>query len=67
MSKKIRKIKKYYCPKCKKCLRGNPIPKNEQEFFGASHFGLEHGRYDRGLDRTVDYQCPFCKHTWGRI
>lgn len=29
-------------------------------------WGREIGIYDMGKDRTVAYECPVCKHQWGR-
>jgi predicted RNA-binding Zn-ribbon protein involved in translation (DUF1610 family) len=63
----IRKIKKYYCPKCKVNLRGGLIPKKIRHHYGATHWGRELGRYDYRLDRTVAWQCPDCKHEWKRV
>lgn len=60
----VRKIKRYYCKKCGKCLRGKEIPKKHQKDYGVTHFGLEVGMYDVDLDRTVKMMCPFCKHCW---
>ena len=63
---KIRKIKPYYCPFCKKNLRGDKIPKKDQIAFGATHFGQEIAQYDIVQDRTVGFVCPYCSRYWGR-
>lgn len=62
----IRKVVPYKCPECKKNLRGKMIPKNSQHLFGADHFGLELGIYSMEEDRTVGFECPFCKYRWKR-
>ena len=54
------------CPKCNADLQGEPIPVEQQENYGATHFSRKIGIYDRGTDRTVTWQCPDCKHQWDR-
>ena len=55
------------CPKCGGDLRGHPIPeKDRHQFGGATHFSRVIGRYDKALDRTIEWICPLCAHTWER-
>lgn len=35
-----------YCPKCNANLQGDPIPKEHQESFGATHFSRKIGIED---------------------
>lgn len=54
------------CPNCNADLQGEPIPLEQQEKYGATHFGRKIGIYDSRTDRTVAYQCPDCGHQWDR-
>jgi len=60
------KNNKENCPFCKTELQGEPIPKKDQELFGATHFSRKIGLYSLERDRTVEYKCPDCKKTWPR-
>ena len=55
-----------YCPHCNSCLQGKEIPKEQQEFYQATHWGRKIGVYDIELDRTVKWMCPDCKGEWDR-
>lgn len=66
MENKIRPQEDYLCQFCKKSLRGDEIPKQDRHLFGTTHFGKEIAIYDRGRDRTVAFECPFCQTRWDR-
>ena len=57
---------KEVCPYCTADLQGNPIPKEQQEAYGATHFSRKIGIYDIDRDRTVEWQCPDCGCRWPR-
>jgi len=55
------------CPGCLVSLKGQPIPKKDQEFFGgAKFFRRDIALYDRDLDCTTAYKCPDCGYIWAR-
>jgi len=54
------------CPNCEKNLQGDPIPEKDHEAYGATHFSLKISIYDRGLDRTIAWECPYCMQRWPR-
>lgn len=54
------------CPKCGAQLQGEPIPKEDQHLFCATHFSRKIGIYSLEEDRTIRYKCPFCNEEWGR-
>jgi transposase-like protein len=54
------------CPHCNADLQGEPIPKEQQESYGATHFSRKIGLYDLGKDRTVKYKCPDCNGEWDK-
>ena len=54
------------CPYCQCNLQGEPIPKEQQISYGATHFSRKIGIYDLELDRTVKYCCPDCNREWDR-
>lgn len=54
------------CPACGASLRGSPIPVNQQESYGASHFSRKIGIYSVESDRTVAWRCPDCGGEWPR-
>ena len=54
------------CPKCKKSMRGEKIPKKDQKNFGGTHFYRVIGLYDRDKDMTTRWMCPDCEHIWPR-
>jgi hypothetical protein len=45
------------CPHCKADLRDSTV---------GPPFTRQVGIYDQRLDRTVEWECPDCKGTWGR-
>jgi len=55
-----------FCDRCGADFQGEPIPEKSQHLFGATHFSRKIGIYDLVKDRTVEYQCPDCGHTWKR-
>jgi DNA-directed RNA polymerase subunit RPC12/RpoP len=55
------------CPHCGASLQGAPIPADEQESYGATHFSRKIGIYSREVDRTVAWRCPDCSHEWARV
>lgn len=52
------------CPHCSANLQGDSIPLNQQEFFGATHFGRKIGVSDMRKDRIVEWICPDCNGRW---
>jgi len=62
--KKIRQTRPEFCPFCNSSLIGGPIPKEDQHFFGQTHWSRKIGLYDRGKDMTTEYECPDCKKRW---
>lgn len=54
------------CPHCNTELQGEPIPKEQQESYGATHFSRKIGVYDFSKDRTIKWVCPDCNGEWGR-
>jgi rubrerythrin len=55
------------CPSCKADFRGEPIPKNDREYFGnAERFLRVIGIYDGTRDRTTQWKCPDCGYIWER-
>ncbi len=52
------------CPQCKQSLLGKPIPENQQESFGATHFSRVIGLSNR--DSVYAWKCPDCQHEWDR-
>lgn len=55
-----------YCPHCKANLQGEPIPRESQKSYGATHFTRKIGIYDLAKDRTVKWKCPDCGSEWAR-
>ena len=55
------------CPLCGANLRGDEIPQEHRQHYGnKTHFSRVFAIYDRGRDRTVEYQCPDCNGRWPR-
>jgi hypothetical protein len=54
------------CPHCNTSLQGDPIPRESQEAYGATHFGRQIALYSRERDRTEGWKCPDCNHEWPR-
>lgn len=54
------------CPHCSAQLQGDPIPEDQQHWFGATHFSRKIGLTDRERDRTTAWRCPDCGETWAR-
>jgi hypothetical protein len=54
------------CPNCGVSLQGEPIPEDQQEAFGATHFSRKIGISSWEQDRTTHWQCPDCDHRWDR-
>ena len=57
------------CPKCGADLTGEPIPQEyiDKGYYGNNtHYSRVGSIYDIGLDRTVAWVCPDCKHEWER-
>ena len=63
--KKLRDSKEQ-CPECGAEFQGSPIPEEQQEAFGATHFSRKISIYSREKDRTVAWLCPDCNHKWAR-
>jgi hypothetical protein len=55
-----------YCPFCGSCLQGDPIPKEKQHHYNATHFSRKIGISSLEEDRVVRWQCPDCKGEWDR-
>jgi hypothetical protein len=54
------------CPICNANLQGEPIPKEQQKSYGATHFTRKIGISDLTKDRIVKWQCPDCDGEWDR-
>lgn len=57
------------CPKCNVSLQGDPIPKDLQDLYLASHYGRQigiDGGYMGIYDGIVAIRCPDCDHEWPR-
>lgn len=60
------------CPVCKSTGEGAPIPEEQQESYGATHFsrfiGIEYpyGHPDR-YDGVSEWNCPDCGARWGQF
>lgn len=54
------------CPFCHTNLQGEPIPKELQESYGATHGSRKIAIYNKEQDRTVKWQCPDCEKVWDR-
>lgn len=53
-----------YCPHCNISLQGDLIPMEQQELFGATHFGRKIGLSDQLTDRITKWICPDCNGIW---
>lgn len=61
-----------FCINCGSDFRTEDIPKESLQYYGnkemciscnrPSHYSSKIGIYDRKLDRTVEWLCPFCGH-----
>jgi hypothetical protein len=54
------------CPHCNADLQGEPIPKEQQESYGTTHFSRKIGVYDSSKDKTFKWKCPDCNGKWDR-
>lgn len=52
------------CPHCGAQLQGDPIPLDQRELYGATHFSRKISIYDMGRDMTVSWRCPDCNGEW---
>lgn len=57
---------KEYCPYCNANLQGEPIPKESQQFYGATHFTRKIGITSIDVDSIRKWQCPDCHKEWDR-
>jgi len=57
---------KEYCPYCNINLQGEPIPKESQKFYGATHFTRKIGITSVNIDSIRKWQCPDCNKEWDR-
>jgi len=48
------------CPHCNANRQGEPIHKDQQHLFNATHFSRKIGIYSLEKDITIHYQCPDC-------
>jgi hypothetical protein len=56
------------CPKCGISFKGDPIPKEHQEAFGATHFSKIIGIEDPIVyDGISWWKCFSCEHVWKRF
>lgn len=60
------KDNKEYCPHCQSNLQGEQIPLDKQADYNATHFSNKIGIYDRALDRTIKWKCPYCQGEWNK-
>lgn len=55
------------CPHCGASLNGAPIPEEQQDVFGGTHFRREIGIEVLGVyDGVLYWKCPDCDGTWHR-
>ena len=56
------------CPRCGTDLTGSAIPQDyiDKGYYGdgVTHYSRKIGHYDLDLDRTTEWSCPDCAHTW---
>lgn len=55
-----------FCPKCNANLQSEPIPKEQQKDYRATHFTRKIGVSSIEWDMVVRWQCPDCKYEWKR-
>lgn len=55
------------CPFCDADFQGEPIPEQDQEMFGSTHFSRKVGITSwPGADRIERWRCPDCEKEWQR-
>lgn len=57
---------KEYCPYCNADLQGEPIPKDSQSFYKATHFTRKIGITSIEVDSIRKWKCPDCNKEWDR-
>lgn len=55
---------KEFCPYCNADLQGDPIPKESQKSYNATHFTRKIGITHIAFDRILKWQCPDCHKEW---
>ncbi|OUA54592.1 hypothetical protein [Bacillus thuringiensis] len=55
---------KEFCPYCNADLQGEPIPKQSQKAYGATHFTRKIGITSIEADRILEWKCPDCNKEW---
>lgn len=55
---------KEFCPYCNTDLQGEPIPKQSQKTYGATHFSRKIGISSIEADKIVKWKCPDCEKEW---
>ena len=53
-----------FCPYCNANLQGDPIPKESQKGYGATHFTRKIGISTIQDDRITKWKCPGCDKEW---
>ncbi|MGG0277790.1 hypothetical protein [Bacillus rhizoplanae] len=54
------------CPYCHSDLQGEPIPKQSQKAYGATHFTRKIGMASIEADRILKWKCPDCNKEWNQ-
>lgn len=57
---------KEFCPHCNADFQGEPIPKESQKAYDATHFTRKIGITIIEADRIIKWQCPDCNKEWVR-
>lgn len=53
------------CPSCQANLQGPEIQESYKDLFsGKTHYSLRMPHFDVKLNRTTEWQCPYCEHRW---
>ena len=53
------------CPHCNASLIGDPVPKEDAQFYSGTHWKREIGmEYPEKYDGVWEWMCPDCKGTW---
>ncbi|MFK4467598.1 hypothetical protein [Bacillus sp. RC252] len=53
---------KEICPYCNTDLQGEPIPKQSQKTYDATHFSRKIGISSIEADKIVKWRCPDCSN-----
>ncbi|MED4532935.1 hypothetical protein [Metabacillus fastidiosus] len=57
---------KELCPYCNADLQGEPIPKDQQKYYKATHFTRKIGMTTVEADGILTWKCPDCEEEWDK-